>query len=77
MRASQSPNGVGGISNPREVTIGSIVVDATNVERMIRFWSEALHYVPQSPVRPDGVMLTDPRKKGPNLSISRSDEGPA
>jgi hypothetical protein len=57
--------------------IGSIVVDCTNVEQMVRFWSEGLHYVPQGPVRPDGVMLVDPRKKGPNLNISRSNEGPA
>jgi hypothetical protein len=63
--------------NPREVRLGSIVVDATNLEKMIRFWSEALHYVPRGPIRPDGVMLVDPAGKGPNLNISLSNEGPA
>jgi hypothetical protein len=62
---------------PAKLWIGSIVVDATRVEEMVHFWSEALHYVPSGPVRPDGVMLVDPEKKGPNLNISRSDEGPA
>ena len=57
--------------------IGSIVVDCTDLERMIRFWSEALHYVPRGPIRPDGVMLIDPRRKGPNLNMSLSNEGPA
>ena len=77
MHARRSPMDVSQPVNPREVTVGSIVVDATDLDRMIPFWSEALHYVPQGPVRPDGVMLIDPRKKGPNLNISRSNEGPA
>ena len=57
--------------------IGSIVVDCTDLAGMIRFWSEALHYVPQGPVRPDGVMLVDPRGIGPKLNMSLSNEGPA
>jgi catechol 2,3-dioxygenase-like lactoylglutathione lyase family enzyme len=64
-------------SNPREISIGSIVVDCTRLDPMIRFWSEAVHYVPQGPIRPDGVMLIDPKKKGPNLNLSLSNEGPA
>jgi hypothetical protein len=56
--------------------IGSIVIDCTRLELMIRFWSEALHYVPRDPVRPDGVMLLDPKGKGPNLNLSLSNEGP-
>ena len=63
--------------NPQEVRLGSIVVDCTNLEKMVRFWSEALHYVPRGPVRPDGVMLIDPKKQGPNLNLSLSNEGPA
>ena len=62
--------------NPRTVTIGSVVVDCTDLDRMIRFWSEALHYVPRGPVRPDGVMLKDPKGAGPNLNLSLSNEGP-
>jgi hypothetical protein len=57
--------------------MGSVVVDCTKLDAMVRFWSEALHYVPRGPVRPDGVMLIDPEKKGPNLNLSVSNEGPA
>lgn len=56
--------------------IGSIVIDSTNVERMIAFWSKALHYVPRDPVGPDGVILRDPSGRGPNLNLSRTSEGP-
>ena len=62
--------------NPKRIWVGSIVVDCTNLDRMIRFWSEALHYVPRGEIRPDGVMLRDPRGKGPNLNLSLSNEGP-
>jgi hypothetical protein len=63
-------------ANPKRVTIGSIVIDCTHLDRMIKFWSEALHYVPRGPVRPDGVMLKDPAGKGPNVNLSLSNEGP-
>lgn len=59
-----------------KIWIGSIVVDCTHLDQMIRFWSEALHYVPRSPPRPDGVILKDPKGKGPNLNLSLSGEGP-
>jgi hypothetical protein len=62
--------------NPKRIWIGSVVVDCTNLDQMIRFWSEALHYVPRGPVRPDGVMLKDPKGVGPNLNLSLSNEGP-
>lgn len=60
----------------RKFWIGSIVIDCTDVSRMISFWSEALHYVPRDPVRPDGVILKDPTGRGPNLNLSLSSEGP-
>jgi hypothetical protein len=63
-------------ANPKRISIGSIVVDCTKLEEMIAFWSGALHYVPQGPARPDGVMLKDPSGKGPNLNLSLSNEGP-
>ncbi len=63
--------------NPRRITIGSVVVDCTRLDAMVRFWSQALHYVPRGQVRPDGVMLRDPKGKGPNLNLSLSNEGPA
>ncbi len=58
------------------IWIGSIVIDCTNLDRMIAFWSAALHYVPRDPPGPDGVILKDPAGGGPNLNLSRSDEGP-
>jgi hypothetical protein len=63
--------------NPRSIKIGSIVVDCTRLGEMITFWRGALHYVPRGPVRPDGVMLQDPKGLGPNLNLSLSNEGPA
>jgi hypothetical protein len=56
--------------------IGSIVIDCTALPRMVAFWSEALHYVPRDPPRPDGVILKDPGGRGPNLNLSLSGEGP-
>ena len=70
MTESESP------VNPRRIWVGSIVVDCTHLDAMIRFWSEALHYVPKGPIRPDGVMLKDPSGVGPNLNLSLSNEGP-
>jgi catechol 2,3-dioxygenase-like lactoylglutathione lyase family enzyme len=59
-----------------QIWIGSIVVDCTDLPRMIRFWTEALRYVPRDPPRPDGVILKDPTGRGPNLNLSLSSEGP-
>ena len=58
------------------IWIGSIVIDCTDLPRMIEFWTEALHYVPRDPPRPDGVILKDPNGRGPNLNLSLSAEGP-
>lgn len=60
----------------RAVWVGSIVIDCTDFDRMFKFWSEALHYVPRDPPKPDWVVLRDPAGKGPNVSLSRTDEGP-
>jgi catechol 2,3-dioxygenase-like lactoylglutathione lyase family enzyme len=56
--------------------IGSIVIDCTDLPRMIAFWTEALHYVPRDPPEDDGVVLMDPRGEGPNVSLNRTREGP-
>jgi glyoxalase superfamily protein len=56
--------------------MGSIVVDLTDLPRMMEFWREALHYVPRNPPQPDGVILKDPKGRGPNLNLSLSSEGP-
>jgi hypothetical protein len=76
MSALSPPSTTGESTNPKRIWIGSIVIDCTRLEPMIRFWSEALHYIPRGPIRPDGVMLRDPAGKGPNLNLSLSNEGP-
>lgn len=63
-------------TNDGSLWIGSIVIDCADVDRMTRFWSEALHYVPRDPPDRDGVVLKDPRGQGPNLSLNRTVEGP-
>ena len=47
-----------------------------DLQGMIDFWQEALHYVPREPPEPDGVVLMDPNGVGPNLSLNQSSEGP-
>jgi hypothetical protein len=43
---------------------------------MIEFWSEALHYIPRDAPQPDGVILRDPKGRGPNLNLNLPSEGP-
>ena len=64
------------IAARREFWIGSVVIDCADLQAMMRFWSEALHYVPREPPKPDGVILKDPSGVGPNLTLSLSSEGP-
>ena len=61
---------------PQRLWVGSIVIDCTDLPRMISFWQQALHYVPRDPPRPDGVILKDPKGRGPNINLSLSSEGP-
>jgi len=58
------------------IWVGSIVVDCSDLPRMMDFWQEVLHYVPRDPPEVDGVVLKDPKGQGPNLSLSRTSEGP-
>ncbi len=58
------------------IWVGSIVVDCSDLPRMLAFWQEALHYVPRDPPEADGVVLKDPKGRGPNLCLSRTTEGP-
>jgi len=58
------------------IWIGSIVVDCTDLPRMIAFWKGALHYVPRDPPDQGCVVLKDPEGRGPNLSLNRTSEGP-
>jgi Glyoxalase-like domain len=58
------------------IWVGSIVVDCRDLPRMIGFWQEALHYVPRDPADEEGVVLMDPTGRGPNLTLSLTEEGP-
>ena len=51
--------------------IGSIVIRCYEFDRMLAFWSEALHYVPREPAKNGWVVLRDPGGTGPNLSLDR------
>ncbi|MFY9716950.1 MAG: VOC family protein [Thermoplasmata archaeon] len=61
---------------PGRIWVGSVVVDCSDLPRMIAFWQEALHYVPRDPPEEDGVVLKDPTGQGPNLSLNRTSEAP-
>ena len=61
---------------PSNLWVGSIVVDCTDLPRMIRFWQEALRYVPRDPPEENGVVLKDPSGVGPNVSLNRTSERP-
>ena len=54
--------------------IGSIVVKSRNFEKMLAFWQEALHYVPEAPVKDGFVILKDPEERGPNISLDKTIE---
>ena len=41
---------------------------------MMKFWQEALGYVPVRPASGGFVILTDPAGKGPNISLDQSPE---
>ncbi len=56
--------------------IGAIVIDCTDLPRMMAFWRDALHYVPRDPPEEDSVVLMDPKGNGPNLSLNLTSEGP-
>ncbi|MCI4355235.1 MAG: VOC family protein [Thermoplasmata archaeon] len=64
------------VTGPGAIWIGSMVVDCSDLPRMIAFWQATLHYVPRDTPEPDGVVLRDPGDLGPNLSLNRTDESP-
>jgi catechol 2,3-dioxygenase-like lactoylglutathione lyase family enzyme len=61
------------MSVPR-TRIGSIVIRCREFERMLRFWQEALHYVPKEPPKGGWVILRDPSGRGPNVSLDHVDD---
>jgi catechol 2,3-dioxygenase-like lactoylglutathione lyase family enzyme len=55
------------------VRIGAIVIHCHEFSRMVDFWSNALSYVPREPAAGGWVVLTDPKRRGPNLSFQQRD----
>lgn len=54
--------------------IGSIVTDCFNFHVVVRFWQDALGYVPREPGTDDWIVLRDPAGDGPNLSFQKYDK---
>ena len=53
------------------IHVGSIVIRVDDLEPMVDFWSEALHYVPRDRNDPDFVLLRPPDGNGPNVSLDK------
>ncbi len=54
--------------------IGSFVINCKDFDKTVRFWQEALHYVPRRPASEDFVILKDPSGTSPNVSVQATDE---
>jgi catechol 2,3-dioxygenase-like lactoylglutathione lyase family enzyme len=57
-----------------KLEIGSIVIRCYEFDRMLAFWREALHYLPKEPAKGGWVILRDPERRGPNVSLDQSPE---
>ena len=55
------------------IKLGSIVFYCYEFDKMVEFWQEALHYKPREAITNGWGVLTDPKKKGPNLSFEKRD----
>jgi hypothetical protein len=53
------------------IKIGSIVINCSEFDKMMAFWQEALHYVPLYPAEGRWVILGDPEKRSPNISLQK------
>ncbi len=64
------------MGEPREIWVGSIVMECKDFPRMMAFWTAALGYAAREPPSEDWVVLHDPAGKGPNLSLQKVPDGP-
>ena len=53
------------------VRVGSIVIRCVRFTELVAFWQAALGYVPREPARDGWVVLTDPNRAGPNVSLDQ------
>jgi len=56
-----------------QLYIGSTVINTTDVERAIAFWTAALNYVVRDS-DPTFAVLTDPRRRWSNVSLQLAEE---
>jgi catechol 2,3-dioxygenase-like lactoylglutathione lyase family enzyme len=61
---------------PNKLWVGSIVLEVKEFGRMIEFWTSVLGYEPREPPESDWVVLVDPSRSGPNISMQRVADGP-
>ncbi|HST13580.1 MAG TPA: VOC family protein [Gaiellaceae bacterium] len=59
-----------------QIRVGSIVIRCRRFDEMLAFWQSALGYVPREPPGDGWVVLTDPSRKGPNISLDRVEHPP-
>ena len=50
--------------------VGSVVIDCNDFPKMLRFWQDALRYVPREAPEEDWVVLRDPKEQGVNVSLA-------
>ena len=64
------------MSEPGKLWVGSVVIETKpdGFQRLVKFWSDALGYVPREPLE-DWALLSDPFKSGPNIAIQQAKEG--
>ncbi len=65
------------MSAPGKLWVGSIVMECKEFPKMIAFWKAALGYEAREPPSEDWVVLHDPHRKGPNISLQKVPEGPS
>ncbi|SDS22110.1 VOC family protein [Agrococcus carbonis] len=51
------------------LTVGSIVIRCTDLERQLMFWTAALDYEPRLPLETDFALLRPRGGAGPNVSL--------
>lgn len=59
-----------------DLRIGSIVIHCFEFEKMLEFWREALGYVLREAPSDGWVVLQDPERRGPNLSLQARETRP-
>ncbi len=57
--------------------IGSVVIECNQFDKMLAFWSEALHYAPKRPPEDGWVILQDTSGRSPNVSLQQVPEKPS